>query len=384
MTLSNNQTTTPVRSFQIAGFFLLLIGAFFDNLRGPLLPILSNELGIDYSVTSRFLTIGNFFSCILLLALIPILKIMPEGRAAKIAGWVLISACVASYTVSDLGTLYIFAALIGTGAAVFEALSNIFVVRGTPVKDQANVLSGLQVMYGLSSMIAPAAVALTIDFGFDWNTLFLASIPFVGLFLCYLSYKIPHHEPLEQVDSGSFALSRIQIFILLTFCLYVIAEVSCSMWMTPYLIEVENLSISEAPLYTSAFFFVMLASRLLCYFVLNERNKEVFLRFSLFAPLVFLTIGIYWKIPALLPLAGLFGPFWPIFISKVTKNFPEQWRSLTLWIIIGLQGSLLLMNFTMGEISIALGMETAYLMSPVFQLATIISFYMLRLKTKKF
>lgn len=376
--------STHPRMLQIAGFVVLFIGSFLDNIRGPLLPILSDELGMNYEASSQLLTTGNFFSCIALLLLISALKKWSESAVAKTISFATLVTCGLGFWVESGSLFYLFAALLGVSSAVFGALSNIFVVRGTPLNSQANVLSGLQVMYGLSSMLAPASIAWAVAGSVSWQWVLAGITPVVLAFIYFLYARVPDLEPVDQPDDGTFNLNRVQILLLLTFCLYVVAEVSCSMWMTPYMTETYDMDMTEAPLYTSAFFALMMLSRLVCSVFINPRNTNLFLYVSFIGPLLALSTGIIFRTPWLIPFAGLFGPFWPIFMSKVTRNYPKQWRSLTIWVITGLQGSLLLMNFFMGKLSALIPMQIAYGISPLFLVLTIISYFHLRRKTGKF
>lgn len=380
----DQHVTKPIRSFQVAGFILLFIASYIDNVRGPLLTIIAKDLSINYEIASRLLSIGNISACAALLLMIPMMKTMSEGNSSKLAALVVIIGGVISYYVTSQPTLYIFAIFIGIGTAMFGVLSNIFVMRGTPLLQHANMLSGLQVMYGLSSMLAPAAAAFVTSQSLDWRFLFIGLIPIASIFLIFMQFGVEKHEPAPQKQDGTFHLTGTQVLLLITFCFYVIAEVSCSMWMTPYLVETFKFDISSASLYASGFFFFMMISRLYCFFFLRDSNREKILMASLFFPLLALAIGIGAQIPLILPLAGLFGPFWPIFVSKVTKNYPKEWRSLTLWLVFGLQGSLLFMNYTMGRLSSLMPMKQAYLISPIFQVLTITCFFILRKKSKSF
>lgn len=382
--MPSQQLKLPQRSFQLAGFILLFIASYLDNVRGPLLPVIGESLEINYEVASRLLTIGNISACAALILLIPLMKTMSEGNSAKAGAIFVIIAGVISNFVTDENSLYVFAVFVGIGTAVFGVVSNIFVMRGTHVSQHANMLSGLQVMYGMSSMLAPLMVAFLISKNWNWQLLFTGLIPVTVFLLLFLQFGVAKHSPAPQKQSASYSLSRNQKLLLLTFCFYVIAEVSCSMWMTPFLVEIRNMSIEEASIYTSGFFFFMMVSRILCFFFLTAKNREIILYTSLFAPLFFVLGALTYKISWLLPLAGLYGPFWPIFVSKVTKTYPDEWRSLTLWLVFGLQASLLIMNFSMGKLSTIFDMEQAYFISPIFQVLTIISFFTLRKFSKSF
>ena len=156
------------------------------------------------------------------------------------------------------------------------------------------------------------------------------------------------------------------------------------MWMTSFLVDIHKLTVESASYYTSLFFLLMMGSRLACFFFLNEKNQKYLLVASLGIPLITMTLGILTEAYWLLPIAGLFGPFWPIFMAKVTRSFPTQWKALTMWLLFGLQFSLLCMNYAVGKLTEVTSMQNAYLIAPIFCVLTIFCYGLLKFRKKIF
>ena len=63
-----------------AGVATLVSVSFLDNVRGPLLPVLCDQLGISYSEGGLFLTVGNFAAVLSTLLMGQALKKFSEKR----------------------------------------------------------------------------------------------------------------------------------------------------------------------------------------------------------------------------------------------------------------------------------------------------------------
>ena len=59
-------------------------------------------------------------------------------------------------------------------------------------------------------------------------------------------------------------------------------------------------------------------------------------------------------------MIGLVGPFFPLFVSYLTVRFPERDRTLVIWLLAAIQGTLAAMNFTIGHVADSFGMDVAY------------------------
>lgn len=146
---------------------------------------------------------------------------------------------------------------------------------------------------------------------------------------------------------------------------YVGGEVTLSMWLPTYLVETAGMSVSQASPYASGFFLAMALSRMVCLFTLRNEWEWPLLAFSL----VMAFLGFFAGragYPLGFAAAGLMGPFFPIFMARLARNFPNQWRSLTLWILVAMQITLALCHFSIGRLTDAVGISQAYWLPVLF------------------
>jgi predicted MFS family arabinose efflux permease len=130
--------------------------------------------------------------------------------------------------------------------------------------------------------------------------------------------------------------------------------------MTSFLTSEAGFSITDASNYTSAFFASMLITRILCGAFARPRYHRIILWMSLSLSLCCFVIGRltgwYW----LLPLTGLFGPFFPLYVTWASLRFPERDRALVIWMLSGMQAALCVMNTVVGRVADAYGFKIAY------------------------
>ena len=367
----------PKRIWQVLGALLLLFGAFLDNLRGPLLPLISKDLGLNLADLGGFLAVGNLAAILGTFLLIPLMQHLSERRTAMGAAFLLTLGWLA-IRLSQLGfgstalSLYF-----GLSTSLCGALSNIFVVRGTPLKDQPRMLSGQQMMYGIGSMLAPLAVALVTSNQWPWSLLIVGMAPLaLGLFL-WIKFGLEEQGPAPEQGGQRLTFDSMKLRVFLTFMGYVASEVACSMWMATYLSAKFDLSVEQSSPVTSGFFAVMMMTRLLCFFFASAKYRNLLMWASLIIPAVVVTAvqlgGSFW----LLPLAGCFGPFFPMYFSMVSRHYPDEWRSMSIWLIVSLQIALMAMNLGVGQLAEYLGSAKAYWFIPITLVFTLLLFYQL-------
>ncbi len=370
----NSAPSSPLRIWQIMGSLFLLIGAYLDNLRGPLLPIISKELGLDLSSLGNFLALGNLAAILGTFILIPILQKISERRAAMTVvlsltlGWFAIRLSQLGY-----GT-YALSFYFGFCTTLLGALSNIFIIRGTPILDQPKMLSGQQMMYGVGSMLAPLAVATCLGAKLPWTLLIVGLTP-IALFMFFgLKWGIKEQGPTPEDGATKFKLDKRKMVVFLTFMGYVSSEVACSMWMTTYLNSKFELGIEHSSVITSAFFAVMMLTRLVCFFIANQKNQNFLMWFALIVPALIVSLVQWGASYYLLPLAGAFGTFFPIYFSKISQSFSKEWRSMAVWLIISLQIAVMIMNLGISRLAQKFGVVQTFWFIPITLCATMILF----------
>jgi hypothetical protein len=141
------------------------------------------------------------------------------------------------------------------------------------------------------------------------------------------------------------------------------------MWMTTYLVREHGFSPSAATPYLSAFFLVMATSRVVCAVAVRERWERLILRGALVLPLGAFAAAYLFGLKSALALTGLFGPFFPVFLARQSRRYPDRWRSVTIWTMVAMSVTIGLCNLLVGRAADLVGLRTAYLLPPLLLIA---------------
>ncbi len=242
------------------------------------------------------------------------------------------------------------------------SLANILVLGGTPLAGQGRMLAGLHTMYGIGAAFASCSVGYSISNGIRWWVLFSGCLPFFLLLYPLVAKRENSKETAERVvQFQSPRLFGFQYLAMLVFCLYVAGEVTISMWMTSWLMESRNLSIESATTILSAYFVVLLLARLLCAMFVSPKLEKPLLLMSLsLPPIVLFSVLKGYIDPWFLIAIGLYGPFFPIFLTRVSRSSPTNWRSMTIWTIVAMNLLLAVGHLFLGRLADNLGISTAF------------------------
>lgn len=359
--------------FLFSGFASLFVVSFLDNSRGPLLPVLLEQLDIPYEAAGRFLTVGCIAAVIATLIMGKILRARGERFVALgIATFALLPGFIAPF-VDDVMKLLLLGATMGASVAMLGSMCNILTVRGSPEDKRGRFLSFQQAMYGIGSLLAPWTFSILLEKGYAWWWLLViatAAIFVLGVAFFLLLPESP--GPIEALaEKPKSKISPRGLLMIILFAFYVAGEVLASMWMNSLMVAKQGMSPAEAARYGIFFFANLSLARFLCFLFARPATETWILVGSLIAGISFCVLGQQGHSWAL-PLIGILGPFFPLSMAKISRQFPEQWQAMTIYVYVGIQSMLALMHQSVGSLADALGIEIAFLLSPLFLLISLL------------
>lgn len=348
-------------SFVLAGFGSLLVSAYYDNIRGPLIPEVARVLGLSFAQSGWFLAICSASGTLAALGLMRALNRWSERTVIVALSALALTAALSAVGVSGFASLAVLAVLIGATISTLGSMANVLLVEGVPPERSGRFLSALHAMFGIGSMIATTAVGVASARGFSWSTLYLAGIPAVLILGMFAAARLGRGRPKGALTIQSEMPTKAHGLVIATFAVYVAGEVTAAAWMTSYLVGARGLTTANAAPYLTAFYFTMTVTRVLCAFVVTPAREAWLLRAALVLPIASFGaafLGHLWA----LALVGLLGPFFPVFLGRASRAFPDTWRSLTLWTIVGMNIMLGIFNVTLGDLADRVGIAQAYLL----------------------
>lgn len=358
----------------VISFALMLVGSYLDNLRGVVLPEITNFLGINYSESSWLLSLGNLAAAFIALSLIVYLKKFSLRSALFWAIAMMAGLLLAAPYIVSLERFLAFAFLWGGTLTAFGTLSNLMLTFAVAPKNIDRAFAALHVMYGAGSFIAPALAGGLMERGWTWIDLMnVIIVPTAALMLWSLT--LPKMErakadPSTNVASNSSPSKRTliwwELLVQSAFATYVAGEVLGSMWMTTYLVEAKGLTVSQAAPYISGFFVAMAITRLLTFIFARASLAPFIMVSSLLigsAAMVLGLMGLAWG----LALLGLVGPVYPLLMGRLTRVFSVNARRVTITSVMVMQLTLVVSHYVMGQLIKNIGVATAF-WSPILLL----------------
>jgi FHS family glucose/mannose:H+ symporter-like MFS transporter len=347
-------------SWFFCGVGFLLIGAFADNVRGPLLPVLAELHSFDYKDSSLMLVVGHFLAFLLTIFLIPALNRFSLRHVAITT--CLVGVLVFAYPalIESTSHLYLWGACLGGFVSVCGTLCNLYTQRSTSPANRTRAMSAVHASYGLASFGAPLVAAIVLSDVTRWPLLYTGLVPFVFILLVLVMRSTPALEHDQHLSTPQPKLLEPQHWLAVVMVvLYVGAEVMISMWMTSWFMA-KGHSLDYGASVTALFFILMTATRLGCSLFATSKLVLPFIWASLILPAVFFLLGRLTPWTWLIGFAGLLGPFFPLYISKLTIDFPNRDRTIVIWILAMMQAVLGFLHLSMGGLATSFGMENAY------------------------
>jgi fucose permease len=276
-----------------------------------------------------------------------------------------------SLLVSDFSSLLPMALLVGGTVAAMGTVCNFLVVEGTPHALRGRALAGLHTMYGIGSFGAGLVVSGAIDGGIGWRWLFLGLAPLHLLMALFFAWRLPARTAADpDGGNGLGKLDRRHILVLVVFVLYVGGEVTTSMWLSNFLVGAREVEPAAAAQRVSGFFAVLTVSRIVCWFFVRPSHERGLLIASLLVPLVSFVVG-YAAFDWAFALVGLVGPFFPVYLARVSREFGRSWKTLTMWIFLGDQIGLATINLALGRAADLWDIQRAFLAPPLMLAAAL-------------
>lgn len=350
----------------ITGFFCQTASAFYDVIRGPILPALATTLGLEYTEASYFLIAGQFASTLAALTLVFAVQRFGGRRIVQVACLLGCAVGALGPLVHGLPTLLLLGGLMGATVSSLGSIATILIVEGSPSVHHARTLAALHSMYGVGSMAAAAAAGISKAAPDKWSQLLWVPLPlFISLAL-YLQWRWP--KALVAADSQPPPrpawLSPMQMAVILGIAIYVVGEVTASTWMVTFLVRGQGYSVAEAAPYLAGFFAVLTVSRLLCAALIKPGWEVPVLLLSLVLPALALALALGSGSGVALSAAGLLGPFYPLMIAYIRRCFPARWQSMTLLTIFTMNIAIAGGNLVVGRLADVHGIWVAYCLPP--------------------
>lgn len=314
------------------GFFAFFTFGFVDNIKGPTLPNLLQELDFTYSQGGGIL-FGAYVGFVIATLLAGPLSDLLGNRLILLAAAIFIAlGTVGMASVATYPLLFGSMLVIGLGTGAIEVGGNALIVALHP-QAQGRFLNLLATFHGVGALLVPLYAAWVLTGTGSWRQVFLYSVP-LAVLLALLFLVTPRPPVTEQERAGfdgatlrRTGFSPTMLCFYLAISLYVATELGIAAWLVEYLIKSKNIAQTTAAYYLSGFFGCIIVGRLVGS-VFVERIG--YLRSVLLATVgaLLCILGALFGPPALafgLPLSGLFcSLIFPTLTAAVSRLHPQN------------------------------------------------------------
>lgn len=318
----------------------LFFAGLIDNARGPLLGDLKTTFALSNSLASLFFSVGLFASMpgTLLagqaLRRWPVIRCLQWSIGTFVLGYVLIG-WGPSYVVVLCGS-----ALYGLGMGAHHVMLNVLIAQATPLATRARHMSGVHVMYGLASLLAPIAVVALRPVVAHWQQIFFVLVlGCVAVLLVTVLLPPTLRTPVAPRPTASLPLWRVLAsatcrYYSLVLGLYVTAELAIVFWLVLYIASLGRYSAAESALYLTYHFLAMTASRIAGgLWLKSHHDNRWVLILSAGGGAICVILGLYVH-PLWLPLgAAPAGLFFPVAFAALSQEMPGEFEAATGWVL---------------------------------------------------
>ncbi len=369
--MKNQPLKTTIFLITAACFLSFFVFGFTDNLKGPTLPSMINELNIDYG-TSGNIFFGEYLGFTITSLIAGILADRFGLKVILILAGGLLATGVAGYS-SFSNTILLTASLfsVGLGLGAIELGANAAIVQIHPQK-KGLYLNLMAVLHGLGSLIAPLFAGWLLGLNVSWRTIYRWDIPLIALFvLLFLFLQFPKSEEknnsIDFRNIPKFAFKGILPWFYAAIAFYVAAEIGVGSWLVTFLQETRGASVLSSNQSLSLFFTLLMLGRLGGGFIVHRLGYLRSILFAAIGSLICLSVGTFTNLSVFLPITGFFfSIIFPTFTATVSENLKENTNTIlgVLFTFAGIGG--LLGPWLIAWASDLLGLQVGFAFGAIF------------------
>ncbi|MEI7848516.1 MAG: MFS transporter [Chloroflexota bacterium] len=373
-------------------FFAFFVFGFTDNLKGPVLPALLQDLKLNYALGGTILT--GIYLGVMLASLSAGLLADTVGlkTVLLLAGLCLSVGVIGATQFTDPVPLLFFMAILGFGLGSLDLGCNSMIILLHPT-DKARYLNLMASMHGMGSMLAPLYAGWMLAAHQSWRVVYRWDLVLIGLLVVYLLiFNFPRQAAVEsqKIDFrqiGRTAFSPILITYYFIAMMYVALELGLASWMVEYLQKVLSQSINQSTQALSIFFGLVMLGRLVGSFFVEKIGYLRSILFAMLAASACVAIGLFGpaQLSLLLPVTGFFlAVVFPTITADISGTLKENMNTILGLLFTFASFGGMLGPWLVGVAGDLGGIKFGFSMNLVFGLLTVASTILLiQLKAKK-
>jgi len=377
-TLRSSRTGKTIWLLTIGAFFAFFVFGFTDNLKGPSLPALLQDLQFNYSLGGTIL-LGVYLGFMAATLTTGLLADSVGQKAVLILAGVCLALGVGGFSSSSAPILlFISMVILGFGLGSVELGCNSLIVSLHP-NDKGRYLNLMAVMHGMGSMFAPLYAGWLLAAGNSWRAVYRWDFVLIGLMIAFFTlvrFPLTDTAKNEKIDFkriGRTAFTLDMLWYYAAIALYVAIELGIASWIVEFLQKIRLQSVAQSTQALSLFFGLMMVGRFIGSFFVERLG---YLRSILFAAVgasACVALGVFGppQFSILLTVSGFFlSIIFPTITAAASEAHQENMNTILglLFTFAGLGG--IIGPWLIGIASDLVGIKMGFSLNLVFGLLT--------------
>jgi fucose permease len=355
------------RNLTLLNYALVTLMGLGWNLIGPALPAMRDEFSL--SVSSVGIVFPLATAGFALAVMVAGYVVDSYGRRPVLVGASLMLGI--GYLGWGLAPHWIimvaFLLFTGAGLGCIDIITNVMASDSSSGNRVAE-LNRLHMFFGLSAVLSPLLIGLSLDVSWRIPMLVIGALGFVCLPLS-LRVRLPEAAGLERLSRANvLPLARNNVIILVTsvLLLYIWVEISVIGWGVTYLTDVFQEPYGRSTVLVSLFWGAIFLGRLAMTWITRYLSAELSLQIPLIVsvPLV-LAFGLAPSAPVVYAVVFLLGlcvaPVFPTMFALALQRFPRRPGTVAILLLLGGAVGGMLPPFVLGVMAEAFSFRFAML-----------------------
>ena len=389
--ITTTNRITLVKFVTYGAFLSFFVFGFVDNLKGPTLPALLDDLNFGYASGGTIIMSAYLGFLIATLATGALSDVAGQKVVMFVACACLVAGIMAYSMASLFVVLMVAMAVIGLGLGSLEVGGNLIIVD-LYKHGKGRYLNLLAFFHGVGSMVAPLYAGLMLAAGTSWRSIYQSALLVVlVLFIYFLLVKYPRlasaeSNKLDLKHLGRSAFSGEMILFYVVIAIYVAIEIGIGAWVVEFLQKAKAQSVMMSSLYLSLFFGAVTAGRFIGSFLVERIGYLQSMLYASLAAMGCVALGTFAPagLSCFLPLTGLFlSIIFPTATAAVSDLHQENVGTILglLFTFAGVGG--MLGPWLVGILSDWMGIQLGFGVILVFCLGMSMIFGLLLIKQKR-
>jgi len=335
-TLQSLRTDKTIWLLTAGAFFAFFVFGFTDNLKGPTLPALLQDLHFSYSLGGTIL-LGIYLGFMAATLTTGFLADAVGQKAVLVLAGVCLAIGVGGFSsFSALILLTISMTIIGFGLGSLELGCNALIVS-LHSANKGQYLNLMAVMHGMGSMFAPLYAGWLLAAGDTWRTVYRWDIVPVGLLIAYFTFvrmSLPNVAREGKIDFkrlGKTAFTRDMLWYYAAIALYVAIELGIASWIVEFLQKIRAQSVAQSTQALSLFFGLIMLGRFIGSFFVERLGYLKSILLAALSASACVALGVFGppQFSILLPVSGFFlSIIFPTITAAASEAHKENMNSI--------------------------------------------------------